>query len=218
MQRIFIFALIWASFMIYAFFFGPNASPDTLDLIIDLSAGNWQEINPLVVSLFNLMGILPAAYACLLFFDGRSQKLPAWIFVIGSFGLGAFALLPYLAFRESNTVWDGEKNLLLKILESPITGLILTSGAIALLSSGIIYGDWGDFVFQWQTNQFIHVMSLDFCLLSLLFPTLVKDDSIRRGIKNPEIFWMISFIPLFGALIYLCLRSPLSNENQLVGT
>ncbi len=218
MQRKIIFGLIWVSFIGYAFFFSPNASPDTLDLIINLSAGNWQEINPWVVSLFNLMGILPATYACLLFFDGRNQKLSAWIFVVGSFGLGAFALLPYLALRESNTVWDGDKNLLLKILESPITGLILTFGAITLLGLGIIYGDWGDFILQWQTNQFIHIMSLDFCLLSLLFPTLVKDDSIRRGIKNPEIFWVMSFIPLFGTLIYLCLRSPLSNEHQLAST
>ena len=218
MQRKIIFGLIWVSFLGYAFFFAPTASPDTLDLIIDLSTGNLQGINPLVVSLFNLMGVLPAIYACLLFFDGRSQKIPAWVFAVGCFGLGAFALLPYLAFRESNTVWDGDKNLLLKILESPITGLILTFGAIALLVSGIIYGDWGDFVWQWQTNQFIHIMGIDFCLLSLLFPTLVKDDSIRRGIKNPEIFWVISFIPLFGTLIYLCLRSPLSNENQLANT
>ena len=218
MQRKIIFGLIWVSFISYAFLLAPSASPDTLDLIINLSAGNWQEINPLVVSLFNLMGILPAIYACLLLFDGRSQKIPAGIFVFGSFIFGAFALLPYLALRESNTVWDGDKNLLLKILESPMTGLILTLGAIALLGLGIIYGDWGDFVVQWQTNQFIHVMSLDFCLLSLLFPTLVKDDSLRRGIKNPEIFWVISFIPLFGTLIYLCLRSPLSNENQLANT
>lgn len=213
-----IFTLIWLSFIAYAFFFAPNPSPDTLNLIVDLSTGNVQEINPLVVSLFNLMGILPAAYACLLLFDGKGQKLPAWVFVIGSFGLGAFALLPYLAFRESNTVWDGEKNRLLKVLESPVIGIVLTLGAIALVGLGIIYGDWGDFVLQWQTNQFIHVMSLDFCLLSLLFPTLVKDDSLRRGIKNPEIFWIISFIPLFGALSYLCLRSPLSKENQLVET
>ena len=211
MQRKIIFGLIWVSFISYAFFIAPAASPDTLDLIIDLSAGNWSGINPLVVSLFDLMGILPAIYACLLLFDGRGQKIPAWIFVIGSFGLGAFALLPYLALRESNTVWDGDKNRLLKILESPIIGIALMLGAIALIGSGIIYGDWADFVFQWQTNQFIHVMSLDFCLLSLLFPTLIKDDSIRRGIKNPEIFWIISFIPLFGALIYLSLRSWVEN-------
>ena len=211
MQRKIIFGLIWVSFISYAFLIAPAASPDTLDLIIDLSAGNWSGINPLVVSLFDLMGILPAIYACLLLFDGRGQKIPAWIFVIGSFGLGAFALLPYLALRESNTVWDGDKNRLLKILESPIIGIALMLGAIALIGSGIIYGDWADFVFQWQTNQFIHVMSLDFCLLSLLFPTLIKDDSIRRGIKNPEIFWIISFIPLFGALIYLSLRSWVEN-------
>ena len=176
MQRKIIFGLIWASFIGYAFFFAPNASPDTLDLIINLSTGNWQGINPWVGSLFNLMGILPVMYACLLLFDGRSQKLPAWIFVVGSFGLGAFALLPYLALRESNTVWDGDKNLLLKILESPITGLVLTLGAIALLGLGIIYGDWGDFVWQWQTNQFIHIMSLDFCLFSLLFLVLIRDN------------------------------------------
>lgn len=218
MPRKIIFALIWVSFLSYAFFVAPAPSTDTLDLIIDLSKSNWDGINPLVISLFNLMGILPATYACLLLFDGRGQKIPAWIFVVGSFGLGAFALLPYLALRESNTVWDGEKNRLLKVLESPIVGIVLTLGAIALIGSGILYGDWGDFVLQWQTSQFIHVMSLDFCLLSLLFPTLVKDDSLRRGIKNPEIFWIISFIPLFGALIYLCLRSPLSEENQLVST
>ena len=93
MQRKIIFGLIWASFIGYAFFFAPNASPDTLDLIINLSAGNWQEINPLVVSLFNLMGILPAIYACLLLFDGRSQKIPAWIFVFGSFGTTFLLLL-----------------------------------------------------------------------------------------------------------------------------
>ncbi|MEM9275806.1 MAG: DUF2834 domain-containing protein [Cyanobacteria bacterium P01_F01_bin.143] len=215
MPRKIFFSLIWVGFLGYAFLIAPAATPDTLDLIIDLSAGNWSEINPLVVSLFNLMGILPATYACLLLFDGRRQKIPAWIFVIGSFGLGAFALLPYLTLREPNTVWDGEKNRLLKILESPIIGIALMLGAISLIGSGIIYGDWGDFVLQWQNSQFIHVMSLDFCLLSLLFPTLVKDDSIRRGIKNPEMFWLISFIPLFGALLYLCLRSPLSKENQL---
>ena len=214
MQRKAIFALIWLSLVGYAFFLAPSASPNTLDLIIDLSTGHWQGINPLVVSLFNLMGILPLVYACLLLFDGRSQQIPAGIFVVGSFGLGAFALLPYLALRESSTVWEGDKNWLLKILESPITSAILTLGVIILLGWGIIYGDWRDFVWQWQTNQFIHVMSLDFCLLSILFPTLVKDDSLRRRIKKPEIFLVISFIPLLGALTYLCLRSSLTHESN----
>ena len=43
MQRKIIFGLIWIGFLGYAFFVAPAASPDTLDLIIDLSKGNWQD-------------------------------------------------------------------------------------------------------------------------------------------------------------------------------
>lgn len=31
----------------------------------------------------------------------------------------------------------------------------------------------------------------------------------RRGLKNPQLFWLTALIPLFGPLIYLCLRPPL---------
>lgn len=122
-----IFGVIWLSFTSYAFLFAPPNKADTLDLIINLSTGNLQGINPLIVSLFNLMGILPAIYACFLLVDGKEQKLPAWIFVLGSFGVGAFALLPYLALRETNPVWTGKPNLLIKIVESRITGILLNT-------------------------------------------------------------------------------------------
>jgi hypothetical protein len=152
------------------------------------------------------MGILPAIYACFLFVDGQGQKLPAWIFVIFSFGTGAFALLPYFALRETNTVWTGQQNLLIKIIESPITGILLTIGTLTLIFFGITNGDWSDFVTQWHNSKFIHVMSLDFCLLCFLLPVMVKDDLPKRGIKNPAILAIISLIPLLGTLIYLCCR------------
>jgi RsiW-degrading membrane proteinase PrsW (M82 family) len=54
-------------------------------------------VNQVFVSLFSLMGIYPALYACLLVPAGRSEnKVPAWPFVALSFLLGAFALLPYM--------------------------------------------------------------------------------------------------------------------------
>ena len=201
--------LIWFVLVIYAFFFAPPDRPETLDLIINLSTGNLQGINPSIVSLFNLMGVLPAIYACFLLVDGRGQKLSAWIFVAGSFATGAFALLPYLALRQKNTTWTGEKNLQIEILESPITGFILTLITLGLLFFGINNGDWSDFVQQWQNSRFIHVMSLDFCLLCLLFPVIVKDDLAKRGIKNSAILTIISFIPLLGTLVYLCFRPKL---------
>ena len=216
MLRTIFFGLLWTAFLGYAFLFAPSAQPDTLDLIINLSTGNWKNINPLIIALFNLMGILPIIYSCFLFIDGKGQKIPAWPFATASFGVGAFAILPYLALRQPNPSWSGEKNLLLKILDSRWLGIMLTIGTAILLCFGLVNGDWSNFVQQWQTNQFIHVMSLDFCLLCLLLPTLIKDDLARRNITSSRIFWLVTLIPLLGTLIYLCLRPPL--ENNLSGS
>lgn len=203
------FGLLWVGFVTYAFLLAPPDQPDTLYLIKNLSTGQWEGINPLVVSLFNIMGVWPMIYSCLLFIDGRAQKIPAWPFASVSFGVGAFALLPYLALREPSTEFPGKKNAFLKLLDSRLTGIALTIGAVILVAYGLGNGDWGNFVQQWQTSRFIHVMSLDFCLLCLLFPALLGDDMGRRGLKNPQLFWLTALIPLFGPLIYLCVRPPI---------
>lgn len=203
------FGLLWVGFVTYAFLLAPPDQPDTLYLIKNLSTGQWEGINPLVVSLFNIMGVWPMIYSCLLFIDGRAQKIPVWPFASVSFGVGAFALLPYLALREPSTEFPGKKNAFLLLLDSRLTGVVLTIGAVILVAYGLGNGDWGNFVQQLQTSRFIHVMSLDFCLLCLLFPALLGDDMGRRGLKNPQLFWLTALIPLFGPLIYLCVRPPL---------
>ncbi|NES23169.1 MAG: DUF2834 domain-containing protein [Symploca sp. SIO3E6] len=207
------FWLLWLGFIAYAFLLAPPDQPDTAELIANLSSGKWQDINPLVVCLFNLMGIWPIIYSCLILVDGRQQKLPAWPFATASFGVGAFAILPYLALREPNQKFTGSPGVLLKFFDSRWFGIALTLGAIVLLSYGFS-GDWGDFIKQWQTSRFIHVMSLDFGLLSLLFPLLLGDDVARRGMKNSPWFWVLESLPLLGALLYLSFRSPLPNEEE----
>lgn len=163
------------------------------------------------------MGICPVIYSCLLFFDGSGQKIPAWPFALLSFAVGIFALLPYLALREPQTKFSGQKTALLKLLDSHWTGIVLALGSGSLVAYGLVAGDWGDFIRQWQTSRFIHVMTLDFCLLGLLFPTLLKDDMAHRGLENPQIFWLVALIPLFGPLAYLCLR-PLLPDSELKPT
>ncbi|MBE9208021.1 DUF2834 domain-containing protein [Nostoc sp. LEGE 06077] len=209
MLRKFLLFCLWIGLIIYAFFLAPPDQPDTFELIKKLSIGQWQGINPLIISLFNLMGVWPLVYSALAFTDGRSQKIPAWPFATGSFGVGAFALLPYLFLREPNQEFVCKKNIFLKLLDSRVTGIILTIIASILVAYGVQGGNWQDFIQQWQTNRFIHVMSLDFCLLCLLFPVLLGDDMARRGWKNNQIFWLISLVPLFGPLIYLCVRPAL---------
>lgn len=217
MVRKLFFAVLWIGLLVYAFGFAPPESPDTFDLIVRLSTGDWQGINPMIIALFNLMGIFPFAYGAMLFADGRGQKIGAWPFAAASFGVGAFSILPYLALRDRNPHFQGEKNALLQFWDSRILGGVLTVGAIALLAFGIAQGDWGDFVQKWQSVRFIHVMSLDFCLLCALVPALLGDDMARRGLDNRAIFWAASLIPLLGVLVYLSLRPPLRAEEDTSG-
>ena len=212
MNSRFIFISLWLSFIAYAFFIAPPSQPDTWELIANLSTGHFQNINPLIVALFNLMGIISAIYACFLIADGKGQSIPTGIFLLGSFGLGAFALLPYFALRKKNSRWNSKKNWLINISESQILRIILTITALSLIFFGINNGDWTDFSEQWHNSKFIHVMSLDFCLLCLLFPVAIKDDLLRRNINNPSILAAISFVPLIGSLTYLCLRPRLQDQ------
>jgi hypothetical protein len=208
-----ILGLIWLVFVIYAFFFAPPNQPNTLDLIINLSTGKWDGINPIITSLFNIMGIWPIIYSGVIFIDGRMQKILAWPFALFSFAVGAFAILPYLILRQPNSNFDGHKTFLLKILDSRWLGLLVTLGSAVFLIYAFSQGDWNNFIQQWQSNRFIHVMSLDFCLLCLLFPVLLKDDMARRGIKNNALFWLVALVPLLGSSIYLMIRPPLEETT-----
>jgi len=210
------FWLLWLGVITYAFLLAPPNQPETPELIKNLSTGKWEGINPLIIALFNIMGIWPMIYGGLVFIDGRQQKIPAWLFATASFGVGAFALLPYLALRQPNQEFTGSKGTFLKVLDSRWLGVALTLGTLGLLSFGLLKGDWGDFAQQWQTNRFIHVMSLDFCLLCLLFPALLGDDMARRGWKNSQVFWAVALVPLVGPLVYLCLRPSLPDSGDEV--
>jgi len=205
------FGSIWLGFSIYAFVLAPPDQGNSLALIQQLSTMQWEGINPLVIALFNLMGIWPMIYGSVMFADGCEQKIPAWPFASLSFAFGAFALLPYLALRQappSERAGEGNQNL--KFWDSRGLGIGLLGGAIALLAFGLSQGDWADFIHLWQTSRFIHVMSLDFCMLSLVFPALLIADINRRGLSTQTpLFWGAALVPLLGPLVYLCCRPPL---------
>jgi hypothetical protein len=207
-RRIFL-GLLWLGFLAYAFGFAPPDQPETVTLITRLATGDWEGINGAIVVLFNLMGIWPMAYASLALVDGHHQQVPAWPFVLGSFGLGAFVLLPYLVLRQPNSEVLPFTSKLLTGLESRWFGLSLLIGTTVLMGYGAYSADWVDFAHQWQTSRFIHVMGLDFCLLWLLVPALLGDDMARRGLKSPWVFGLTSAVPLLGLTAYLTFRPQL---------
>lgn len=212
------FAILWLSFVIYAFAFAPPSQPDTFELITQLSSGQWEGINPTIVALFNLMGIWPMIYACLALIDGADQNIPAWPFVVSSFAVGAFALLPYLALRQPHTTFTGSKSTLLNLVDSPWVGRLLAAGSIALLGYGLLEGDWSNFIAQWQTSRFINVMSLDFCVLCAIVAPLLKDDMAKRKINSPILFGIATLVPLLGIVFYLSVRPPLTTTDSTTAT
>jgi hypothetical protein len=204
--------LIWFGFIIYLLFFAPPLQPDTLQPLQSLLAGQLPYVNPVIVALFSLVGIWLLIYSCLVFPDGRTQSLPAWMFMVAAIGTGVLGLIPYLALRRPNQSFSGEKDPWIALLDSQTTGVILTISTIILVLFALVWGDWSGFAHEFMTNRFVHGMSLAFCLFCVLFPypTLLQDDMARRGLTaDSQLFQIAAWIPLFGPLAYLCLRPSL---------
>lgn len=204
--------LIWAGFIAYVVFLAPPLHlAETLTLLSKILTFQWADINPIILSLFALIGVCIFIYSSVLFFDGRMQKIPFYPFALASLGSGVIGLIPYLALREANQEFTGEKDAFLKVLDSRSTAIFMTLFTLGLLGYGILAGDWQDFIGQFQGDRFINGMSLAFCLLCLLFPTVLGDDMARRGyLSNSQLFWLIAIVPLLGPLAYLCWRPPLA--------
>lgn len=208
--------LVWVGFIVYALFLAPPLHLDqTLTLLKNILTLQLTEINPIIVSLFSLVGIWIFIYSGVLFIDGRMQKIPFWPFAIASLGSGVLGLLPYLATRQSNQEFSGQKNALLRFLDSRLYGIMLTLSTLFILGYGLAFGNWSDFVEQFLGDRFINGMSLALVLFYLVFPTVVGDDMARRRWNQPQVFLAVVFVPLLGSLAYLCLRPPiLSSTNR----
>jgi hypothetical protein len=209
----FILWLVWVGFIAYTLLLAPLDQPGTLILIEKLVRLQLAGINPYVVTLFSLMGVWPIVYACLMFIDERMQDISAWPSFLASNGSGVIGLIPYLLLRESNQAFSGQKDFWLERLDSRQTGIVLSLITVGLFAYAMLAGDWGDFVRQWHTSRFIHLMSWDFCLMWVVFPSLLGDDMARRGLQDSRIFWAVALVPLLGALAYLCLRPPLPESS-----
>lgn len=207
---------VWAGFIAYVLLLAPPLHlPETIALLIKILTFQWGEVNAIILSIFALVGIWLQIYSCLLFVDGRMQKIPFWVFALASLGSGVIGLIPYLALREPNQEFTGKKDSFLNLLDSRSTGIILTVFTIFVVIYGVFVGNWADYIYQFQSDRFINGMSLAFCLFAVLFPTVLGDDMARRGwLRDSQLFWVIALVPLFGALLYLCIRPPLIESTS----
>ncbi len=206
---------LWIGFVAYTLWLAPLDRPYTWYLARKLLTLQWGDLNAYIPAIFSLMGVWPMIYACLMLADGRMQNFRAWPYFVGANFTGVICLLPYLLFRQRSQEFSGPKDRWLQLLDRRSTGVTLLISTLAIILYAVTAGDWQDYLYQFQTRHFVHLISLDFCLMGLVFPltTLLDDDMARRRIYTPGRFWLIALVPLVGPLVYLCLRPELQ-ENQ----
>jgi hypothetical protein len=212
-----LFFTVWLLFLGYAVFFAPPSTPDTSELLTKLILAQTEGLNPILVALFNIMGLLPIWYWFLLVPDSRIQKIPVWPFALGLMAAGGFALLPYLALRTSSVqAPPAQKSLswIQRIFDNRWIALIAVLGVFGLGFYGLRQGDWTNYLTQFHSNQFVHIMSLDFLMLCTCLPILIQQDLTHRGLTEKDLLWKLALIPLLGPALYIVLRPPLSSQQQ----
>ena len=214
MARRLILGVIWITFVGYTLWLAPLDRPFTWSFARRLVTLQWGEINAYLLVIFALMGVWPMIYACLMFVDGRAQPFRVWPYFVGANFTGVICLLPYLLLRRRDQAVYGKKDTWLDLLERRSTGIGLLVSTIALIAFALIQGDWGEYTAEFRTYAFVHLITLDFCLMGLIFPltSLLDDDMRRRGVYRKDRFWAIALVPLFGPLLYLCWRPTLADR------
>ncbi|KFK31793.1 hypothetical protein AALP_AA6G159300 [Arabis alpina] len=186
-SSVLLFAL-WGALLYYCFNLAPDQTP-TQDLyflkkLLNLKGDDGFRMNQILVGLWYMMGLWPLVYGMLLLPTGRS-KTPAWPFVVLSFFGGVYALLPYFALWNPPSPPVSESELRqwpLNILESKLTAGVTLVAGLGIIIYALVgnAGDWKEFYQYFRESKFIHVTSLDFCLLSAFAPFWVYNDMTTR--------------------------------------
>lgn len=158
------------------------------------------------------LGVWPWVYTCVLLVDGQDQPFNGGLAILLSNVFGGFVLLPYFALRRSSNMTKVKQNFLVRVFESKTVSILLMVTTIGFLLFATIFGDFRLFLHEFHTNRFVHIMSIDFFIVSWLFPFLVTDDLKRRKTISRDDFqhhFYLCFIPLIGPLIYLYKWKPL---------
>ncbi|MDO3413001.1 hypothetical protein QWJ34_24775 [Saccharibacillus sp. CPCC 101409] len=195
--------IVWLAFVGYALFFAPGTGGGEDPWFVPLIT--LQADEPSLLAMFTLLGLFPLAYACMLL-RHDDRKVPAWPFVLLSFALGAFALLPYYILTSHTHA--GAHGLRLsegirRTAESPVTHGILFLLTLLTMGCGLLAGDLNAYAEAFRASRFVNVMTIDFGLLTLLSVYAIYTGSRRRSL--PQATALLGLIPILGLLIYIWL-------------
>ncbi len=211
LTRRLLLAALFAADILYAAFVAPKGDPPAhsqYGLFADLALGQGPARNPAVWGVFQLLGIVPLMYWALLFPDGRGQKVWAWPFALGMMAFGTFSLLPYLILRRPYPdAAAGARNLAVRWFAGRPFAVFAAMALVSLLVWIMLFGNLANYVYWFRVSSFVHVMTIDLLVLTLLFPILLRDDMARRGVSDESVSGRAALaLPLLGPAWYLVMR------------
>lgn len=180
---------VWGLLVVEAALVAPPVRDDVGPWVLRLLTGEWSGEEPLVVALFQLMGVWPMVLAAALAPRLARRPVPLWPFALGSFALGAFALLPGLGLGGRATAPDRFRG-----LRHPAVRVGLGGVAVVLAGWALGAGDPARFAEVWRGEQFVHVMTLDFFALWLTSVVVAREEG------GP---WAWALVPLVGTLVWM---------------
>lgn len=203
--------LLWVAFIAYALFMAPGNSPANDPIFKDLLT--LQSREPWLLTVFSWLGIFPVVFTCLLLRKSvttlKGQRIPAWPFVLFSFGLGAFALLPYFALISPSRTGIHDrvpsvkqsKRGVSRVASHKLTHLILLLLTLGSALYALTEGNLDRFVDAFYQSSFVHIMTIDFVVLTLLSMYAIFRDARVNG-RTSSWAWA-GLLPLAGPLVYL---------------
>ena len=165
--------IAWIGLLIYGGYYSIFINPGST-FLADLFAGN---ADPFAFMVFNLLGMIPLAF--FVFFQSYYQlKWYHYVFLLGSFVFGGFATGGIFVFPPEEKTPKVTRRVI-------IAGLLIT---IAVMTYGLGFGSLTTYLESFQTDTFVHVMTVDFFVLFIFYLALPK---LNKGIIQ------LFFVPAF---------------------
>ena len=208
-----ILALVWIAGWVHVIGFAPQDDSSIIDSVIAIMQVNTELVDPLVITVFNLLGIWPLIMVAMLVQDDQG-RLKAWPFAFSSMVLGNSALYVYLFFRREQDGYVHPKTPLVRFAESRVLAVFLLAATVALFAYGSSQGSFAVYAEAWQVNYLVNVMTVDFFLFTIAFALILTDDMRRRDMPMDGLFWLYALVPVLGAATYLTVRAPLPDRER----
>lgn len=191
----YIYLIVFLLLTGYAVFFAPGAGGGDDVIFQSLIRGEFDHVDPLVTAVFSSLGVYPAIFLMLLVRLDR-HRVPAWPFALLSFGLGAFAVLPWFVVR-GKIVQDKPRGP--DWLHQAVRSKILLS-LLLVLSAGLwltaFTGSIGAYAEAFQTSHLVSVMTVDLFVIFWLCFWIFRQEFDERLAP-------LGTFPLFGPLVLL---------------